>query len=56
MYKFSLRRSKARAQQNAELHAEVALWLDEVLATTGTEEIEVTARQEQPAPATADVA
>jgi hypothetical protein len=55
MYKVGLRRSKARAQQN-EVHAEVALWLDEVLARTGAEEIVVTARQEQPAPATADVA
>jgi hypothetical protein len=56
MYKVGLRRSKARAQQNTEVHAEVALWLDDVLARTGTEEIALTARQEQPAPATADVA
>jgi hypothetical protein len=55
MHKVSLWRSKARDKQNAEVHAEVALWLGQVLATTGTEHVAAAALQEGSAPATADV-
>lgn len=49
------RRSKARDKRNAEVHAEIASWLDDVLARTEPEPIIATPLREHAVPTNVEV-
>jgi hypothetical protein len=55
MQNILMRRSKARDRRNAEAQAEIAAWLDDVVARTEPEPIIARPRREQPKSTTARV-
>jgi hypothetical protein len=55
MQSILLRRSRAREKRNAEVHAEIASWLDDVLARTEPEPIIATPPRHTAEATTAEV-